>query len=562
MKKILNKLLALMVMLMAVPLSGWAQQLTDYVGANGRNVWWTLDTNTGVLTINGTGDMETYNADHNGWKNYDVNTVVIGKGITKVGTSNYFGDCPSLTKLVYEEGTTTVIQAYAKQVTTVELPSTVTNISQMAFSNYTALRSINLPEGLETIGSYAFQKTKELDVVLPNTLTTIGMYAFNYNGTKILTIPASVTLIDNYAFQDCALEKIIFEGHPTLSTRSFNYLEKLNEVQIKSKTPPTNTDPSVLSKVFDHSPINNATLRVPEALYDWARETAPWSGFKEIVKQVNFNVEITNADGTTDYMELPTDVDDNVMTLTDGLKGINVVDDINMMMLTYEREFTSNTAWQSLFVPFDIEMNHVVQDLCDIAIPYMVSTKGSADGGTQEGDNGLNVLVLMKLEHGETAYANTPYFIRPKETGLLTFTFTETLLHKTADTHTLSCATSTDRYEFIGQYTQGQPDTNEAWYAMTPEGTLALGGDNSAEVGAMRWYMTKTSKNSNYPSAANARAMRIMTWGEDDEASAIVNAYVDSSAGSKQGIYSIAGVRLNKLQKGINIVNGRKVVIK
>lgn len=561
MKKILNKLLALMVMLMAVPLSGWGTQLTDYVGANGTNVWWTLDTSTGILTLDGTGDMEDFNSYHNEWKNYSVYTLVIGKGITKIG-KKYFDDCTTLRKLIYEDGTTTAIPAYATRVTTVELPNTVTHIAESAFDSYNVLRTINLPEGLQSIGEYAFWKTSELDVILPNTLKTIEGRAFYTNkGIKTLTIPASVTYIDEAAFMNCAIEKIIFEGHPELHTNTFNYLTNLNEVQVKCETLPTVYEYADLSKVFgDYS--QNATLRVPAVLYDEARVTAPWNGFKEIVKQVNHNVEITNADGTTDLFALPTDGEDNVMTLTDGLKGINVVTDINMKTLTYQREFTSNTAWQSLFVPFDIEMDLEVLDQCDIAIPYMVSTKGSADGGTQEGDNGLNVLVLMKLELDEIAYANTPYFIRPKEAGELMLSFHRPKLCSTADTHTLSCATSTDRYEFIGQYTQGQPDTNEAWYAMTPEGTLALGGDNSNEVGAMRWYMTKTSKTSNYPSAANARAMRIMTWGEDDEASAIVNAYVDSSAGSQQGIYSIAGVRLNKLQKGINIVNGRKVVIK
>ncbi len=304
----------------------------------------------------------------------------------------------------------------------------------------------------------------------------------------------------------------------------------------------------------------NATLCVPYSLYDWAITTAPWNEFKEILTD-NINLEIINANGRKKRYNLDVDDNDNELLLTDDLRSIRVFTDINMASLIYEREFTSNQLWQSLFVPFDIEMTDDVLAQCDIAIPYMVSTKGSADGGTQEGDKGLSVLVLMKLERGETALAGTPYFIRPKAAGALTLSLSGTILHRTMDTHTLSCATSTDRYEFVGQYAQGQPDTEDAWYAMTPEGTLALSGDNSNEIGALRWYMTKTSKSSNYPSA-HAKALRIVTWGEEDEASAIVNAYVDSPAISQQGIYSITGVRLAKPQKGINIINGRKVVIK
>ena len=66
------------------------------------------------------------------------------------------------------------------------------------------IKSIYIPDGIETIGDRAFEDSEIESIRLPNTLKTIGSHAFAYcklNGT--LEIPESVTSIDSGAFYGC-----------------------------------------------------------------------------------------------------------------------------------------------------------------------------------------------------------------------------------------------------------------------------------------------------------------------------------------------------------------------
>lgn len=58
--------------------------------------------------------------------------------------------------------------------------------------------------------------------------------------------------------------------------------------------------------------------------------------------------------------------------------------------------------------------------------------------------------------------------------------------------------------------------------------------------------------------AAPAKAMRMVFADDVDGIERISN----DSANSPTGIYTVGGIHLNKLQKGINIVNGKKVIVK
>ena len=84
---------------LAFPVS--AATYSGSCGADGDNVKWTLDTETGKLTISGTGDMKAYlGSNQNPWYSYkdSIKTVKIENGVTSIG--NYaFYDCTSLTSI-------------------------------------------------------------------------------------------------------------------------------------------------------------------------------------------------------------------------------------------------------------------------------------------------------------------------------------------------------------------------------------------------------------------------------------------------------------------------------
>jgi hypothetical protein len=93
-------------------------------------------------------------------------------------------------------------------LTTVQLPDTVTTIGTGAFDGCKRLTNINLPDNLTQIGENSFSFCESLtSITLPVTLTQIGQMAF-YGCTNLasINIPGSVISIGAYAFYATPLE--------------------------------------------------------------------------------------------------------------------------------------------------------------------------------------------------------------------------------------------------------------------------------------------------------------------------------------------------------------------
>ena len=96
-------------------------------------------------------------------------------------------------------------------LTSITLPNSVTNIGENAFQYCSGLTSITLPNSLTSIGNYAFQYCSGLtNITLPNSLTNIGDYAFAFcSGLTSITLPNSLTSIGERAFYSCTRLKSI-----------------------------------------------------------------------------------------------------------------------------------------------------------------------------------------------------------------------------------------------------------------------------------------------------------------------------------------------------------------
>jgi hypothetical protein len=179
-------------------------------------VTWSFNTETGVMTLTGNGDIKTFSnagpmpypwCDYDGSGNNkgmeDITTIVIGEGITNI---------PDYAFAMYE------------YCTSVSLPSTLTIIGNSALEEC-GFTSITLPEGLQVIDEYALLGSKFSSITLPSTLTTIGSSAFNdCESLTSITIPANVTSIGESAFQNCiALETVTMlrATLPTLGDLAF-----------------------------------------------------------------------------------------------------------------------------------------------------------------------------------------------------------------------------------------------------------------------------------------------------------------------------------------------------
>lgn len=106
--------------------------------------------------------------------------------------------------VVYADSSRTAVTACRLTVTQVALPATVRSIGHYAFWEV-PLTGIDLPEGLETIGTSAFQLCGQLgSIVIPSTVTEIGRYAFYFafreNGEAEVTIADAACSIGQGAF--------------------------------------------------------------------------------------------------------------------------------------------------------------------------------------------------------------------------------------------------------------------------------------------------------------------------------------------------------------------------
>lgn len=100
-----------------------------------------------------------------------------------------FVGCAFLEKVTLGEGVTTIpIGMFSNcPITDINFPSTLKSIDEMAF-NGSMMRTVELNEGLESLGAYAFTDNLQLEeVILPATLETIGSDCF-YGGRLLRTI--------------------------------------------------------------------------------------------------------------------------------------------------------------------------------------------------------------------------------------------------------------------------------------------------------------------------------------------------------------------------------------
>lgn len=182
-KKSLSFILAA-VMLLSVfviaPISANADEniLSDKTG----DCTYTLNKDTGVLTIKGNGKMGSYDG-RAPWAYENITKVVIEDGVTIIGYS-CFADC---TELVSVEISNTVqeIKPYAfkncQKLKSIDIPDSVIYIDTEVFSNCASLSKVKMSNNINTIYSNAFLSCKSLkSISLPSSLKYINEHALGF----------------------------------------------------------------------------------------------------------------------------------------------------------------------------------------------------------------------------------------------------------------------------------------------------------------------------------------------------------------------------------------------
>ena len=229
-----------------------------------------------------------------------LTSLTLPSSVTSIGGSAFSG-CSGLTSLTLPSGVTS-IGDYAfsgcRSLTSLTLPSSVTSsIGRWVFDgcynlkecnyfidsdletylahthdwgyipvdeikyyhNGQELTKLEIPSGVDKIGSYSFYKGVNLtSLTLPSSVTTIGYSAFRgCSGLTSLTLPSSVTSIGDSAFEGCS---------------------GLTSIYVSWESPlPIN------ASIFEYANTKKCILYVPKGTYDdyWLSN---WGIFENIVE--------------------------------------------------------------------------------------------------------------------------------------------------------------------------------------------------------------------------------------------------------------------------------------
>lgn len=101
-----------------------------------------------------------------------------------------------------------------------------------------SLASVELKEGVKTIGAYAFSGCHSLGIIhFPTTLETIGDSAFYKSGLTELSIPSTVVEIKSKAFEQCTfLQKLTLSGETILGEIAFSGCSALDSLTLSNYT--------------------------------------------------------------------------------------------------------------------------------------------------------------------------------------------------------------------------------------------------------------------------------------------------------------------------------------
>ena len=220
-----------------------------------------------------------------------------------------------------------------------ELPDDITSITDRKYENYN-IRTLKLPEGLTSIGHFAFYNCKDLkDIWLPKSLSRIGEAAFFSSSANLhvadlasfcrltvgdlyiqesslyendqeivdLQIPAGVETVNNYVFTNCKnIRTVSFpEQMKSIGVRAFGDCTNLESVElpesltsisggafdgckgIKSVNAKMKASCPVIpwygyKGAFSDEVYSNAVLSIPKGLTDLYMGQEDWCRFKNI----------------------------------------------------------------------------------------------------------------------------------------------------------------------------------------------------------------------------------------------------------------------------------------
>lgn len=171
-----------------------------------------------------------------------------------------FAHCTAMTRAEFATHALDTLPAYTfdhcTALASIQVPDAVTHIGEGAFYYCTALTGCTLPDGVRSIGDYAFAGCSRMIhlTFLPEGLEQIGRWPF-YGMRQLysVSIPSTVTYIGDHAFDNCTRLAAVL-AYPALP-------------------------PSLGEEVFREVPQANCALGVPDESIELYSGTPQWQEF-------------------------------------------------------------------------------------------------------------------------------------------------------------------------------------------------------------------------------------------------------------------------------------------
>lgn len=175
-----------------------------------------------------------------------------------------------------------------KSLTSVYFPSTLKVIPGAAFLLCTSLPAVALSGGQEHIGDRAFMQCKTLQSVKGrgglnrnNNIKTIGISAFNgCTSLSDMHFSSQLTSIGSYAFKDCTKLENIELPSSLFTIGEFAFANS----GLKTLTVNWTTPPSIQANVFDGINLGLCTLYVPKGTKKAYQNAEVWKKFGQILE--------------------------------------------------------------------------------------------------------------------------------------------------------------------------------------------------------------------------------------------------------------------------------------
>ncbi len=441
------------------------------------------------------------------------------EGVGASATNDYTGDIVIPETVVYEGKTYTVtaIGDYAfhgtsttySNVSSVSIPKTVTSIGNHAFRYNSTMTEIDIPETVTSIGTYAFNTCSELlSITIPDGVETLSDRMFG-SCSNLQTINfgenSALTTIGSYVCQNCTslTEFTIPYGVNSIATSVWEGCRSLMKIHVLNPEPVSFTSSSYLTGIASYRSYDSPCVIYVPFGSEEAYEESGW---------YTYGVGYSSWKGK--------------MIFNSSLVTIDAID------ASGEEDYASYYHPYALTIPEGVKAYAITSFDSDGTL-----TMTEVTGVIPE-----HSAVLLERDASTGISSYRIYIAEDDETAAISGNL---LYGSEEDNTTTNVNGVTEGYYFYGLTTKNGENLGFYWGA--EDGSAFTIPANKA------WLALPSAE------AANISYLKLKKDGDTTGIESIEAA----EATNNGAIYTLQGVRVSDMsQKGIYIVNGKKVLVK